>query len=1024
LAERPRVSEADRAEWLEWAQERAQAAFVQGRLAGERGDTWAARRWLERAKRLSSGSAHVDVALALARIGTGDANGAIELLRGLLRRFDFREGWNMLAAAHRAVDAPDQAAQALQQALSRHAPDPAMTAMMGQIARAAMWPGWCGLSGSGRLLIDGADAFHPAERRGGAFDTGACNIHLDGRLLAGRLPPRWRQGRRIEVRRGSTPLLGSPLDIRSILRTEGFVEWVPDADAVGRQGALRGWLWHPGEPARAPLLTIVGADGSRRRLLLDEFAEQIDTETPFARPRSLLIPGARLPRGPLHLLAADGSALTGSPIDPRTAAFRGGRMKPLPADHLGRDPSSRPPNPGFDVVIPVYRHLRRTLDCIESVRETLPPGSRIVVVEDASPESALSAALDALAAADTIVLIRHAGNQGFPRSANAGIAACAGRDVVLLNSDTLVAGAWTAALRDAAYSAPDIGTATPFSNDASILSYPDPRVLNPVPDRIETRRLMALAQAANQGVAIDVPTGNGFCWYLRRDCLDQTGMLNEDLFAQGYAEENEFCLRARHLGWRHVGVPGAYVGHAGNVSFGAARNALMRRNLDILNRLHPGYDALVQAHIAADPFAESRRRMDRLRFIAGRADPARAALLVTHDDAGGVERVVRARAKALAAHGIRPIILRPQGDACAVDVAASGQRDAGSALGGTSGRETRQFPNLRYVLPREMDELLALLSGEGLLHAEWHHLLGHHPQVRTLCERLAIPYDIYIHDYAWFCERIALVGPSARYCGEPDIAGCNACVAAQGSNLSEAISPAALHLRSSDELMAARQVIAPSGDAARRISRHFPATRPLVGPWENDAPDLTLRQFADPAPMPPALLAATPQRARICVIGGIGVEKGYEVLLDCLRNAALRALELDFVVVGHTPDDDMLFQAGVLDITGAYREEKAVELIRAQRCDLALLPSIWPETWCFTLTLAWRAGLAVAAFDIGAQAERIRRTGRGAVLPLGLPVGPLNDMLLHLCDARRGADGRLPQVPKLYSDATPLRMMP
>ncbi len=994
------VSEADRADWRRWAQARAQEAFLQGRLAGERGDNAASRRWLERARRISLGATHVDVALAFARIGAGDANGAIMLLRDLLRRFDFREGWVALAAAHHALRQPDEAAQALQRALSHHAPDPAMTAMMGHVTHAAMWPGWCGLSGSGRLLVDGADAF----ARIGAYD-----MRLDGERLRDRLPARWRQGHRIEVRRGSAPLLGSPLDVRSILRTEGFVEWSGEG--------LRGWLWHPGEPERAPRLSIVGADGSRRRLRLDAFAEQIDSETPLARPRRLLVPAAGLPQGALRLLDEDDRALTGSPIDPgplrrMTAPRRGPR--PIPAGYLGRDPSSRPPNPDFDVVIPVYRHLRRTLECIDGVRESIPPGTRIVVVEDASPEPALCAALDGLAATGAIVLIRHAGNRGFPCSANAGIAACAGRDVVLLNSDTLVAGRWTAALREAAYGAPDIGTATPFSNDASILSYPDIRAANPVPDRAATARLMALATAANKGGAVDIPTGNGFCWYLRRDCLDQAGPLREDLFAQGYGEENEFCLRARHLGWRHVGATGAYVGHVGGVSFGAAREALMRRNLDILNRLHPGYDALIQAHVEADPLAPARRRIDRRRFIADRKPSPRAVLLVSHDEAGGVERVVRARAVSLAAEGVRPIVLRPQGRACLVDVPAEDARDAG----------TRQFPNLRYVLPREMDRLVALLSGEGLLHAEWHHLLGHHPQVRTLCERLAIPYDVYIHDYAWFCARIALVGPAARYCGEPDVAGCEACIAVQGSSLSEAIRPAALRLRSSAELAGARAVVAPSDDAARRIARHFPGIRPRVSAWEDDAPGLTLAQFADPAPLPASLLAATPRRARVCVIGGIGVEKGYDILLACLRDSARRDLALDFVVVGHTPDDDALFEAGVLDVTGPYREEEAVGLVRSQRCDLALLPSVCPETWCFTLGIAWHAGLAVAAFDIGAQAERIRRTGRGAVLPLGLPVGILNDTLQHLCGANRLPDAGFRQAAKLSGDATPLRMVP
>jgi glycosyltransferase involved in cell wall biosynthesis len=69
-------------------------------------------------------------------------------------------------------------------------------------------------------------------------------------------------------------------------------------------------------------------------------------------------------------------------------------------------------------------------------------------------------------------------------------------------------------------------------------------------------------------------------------------------------------------------------------------------------------------------------------------------------------------------------------------------------------------------------------------------------------------------------------------------------------------------------------------------------------------------------------------------------------------------------------------------------------LIKAQRATIAWLPSIFPETWCLSLAEAWRAGLSVAAFDIGAPAERIRRTGRGILLPLGLPSHAINNALI------------------------------
>jgi hypothetical protein len=81
---------------------------------------------------------------------------------------------------------------------------------------------------------------------------------------------------------------------------------------------------------------------------------------------------------------------------------------------------------------------------------------------------------------------------------------------------------------------------------------------------------------------------------------------------------------------------------------------------------------------------------------------------------------------------------------------------------------------------------------------------------------------------------------------------------------------------------------------------------------------------------------------------------------------------------------------GRLSVLGlsAYVGNLAVSLLRA------FLPSIWPETWCFALSEAWQAGLFTIAFDLGAQAARIRATGRGAVLPLGLPAARINDALL------------------------------
>jgi hypothetical protein len=64
---------------------------------------------------------------------------------------------------------------------------------------------------------------------------------------------------------------------------------------------------------------------------------------------------------------------------------------------------------------------------------------------------------------------------------------------------------------------------------------------------------------------------------------------------------------------------------------------------------------------------------------------------------------------------------------------------------------------------------------------------------------------------------------------------------------------------------------------------------------------------------------------------------------------------------------------------------------------------LWPETWSYTLSQLWQAGLDVVAFDIGAPAERIRAMRRGSLLPLGLPPAAACRALLAY---RNGEAGR------------------
>ena len=156
-------------------------------------------------------------------------------------------------------------------------------------------------------------------------------------------------------------------------------------------GGLTGWAWHPGDPGVDPVLTISRAKGRGQiRVTATDTEARIDDSGLLARPRGFTVPADALKGLPglLHVRGRDGKDLLGSPLDPR-AEF----AVPVVA-HIATTPRKRPP---VDVVVAVHGGMAHTIACLDSVLASLSRPSRLIVVDDASPEPELIAALDALA---------------------------------------------------------------------------------------------------------------------------------------------------------------------------------------------------------------------------------------------------------------------------------------------------------------------------------------------------------------------------------------------------------------------------------------------------------------------------------------------------------------------------------------------------------------------------------------------------------------------------------------------------
>ncbi|MCA3309654.1 MAG: glycosyltransferase [Roseomonas sp.] len=969
----------------------AAIAARKGRGYLDAGNHPSAVEWLDRAARLAPDDPFVRLSLAIALVGQDDDR-ARNLFEDLARFAPIKEASLGLGMIHLRQGRPKEAGTALGAMLGRFATrDADIAQLAGQIAAALGLPGWASADSEGRVRVQ----LLPGWAGPPAGMVGSCEMRFQ-QVEAG-LPMVWEGSAQADLREGQViitaagvPLLGSPLNLGALRRVEGVV--------IACDGGMRGWVRYPADFAKKPSVHVAPAsDPSRSALSFEPFGLDVteSAEVALDGPRwAFVIPRSAIPwRGNLRVTDWGGRDLLGSPIDPtleeRLAAKAAERMgaalarkqgkrmtpdadpiRPLPALNFVPPREKRKPRraPGIAIIIPVYRGAADFRACFASLRLDLPAYARIIIVEDGSPDAALRAEVTGVEGLDRVEVIRHPVNLGFPSAINTGLRAAKNDDVVILNSDTVLPAGWLGRLHGVAYSSHDIGSVTPFTNDGSIASYPDPAGSKPPADSAGLQAIDAAIRAGNGDAAVDIPTGVGFCMFLRHDCLAETGPFRDDVFAQGYGEENDWCMRARRLGWRHVLAAGVFVAHVGGRSFGSAKAVLMRRNGVILEALHPGYETLVKRFHEEDSLAAPRRAADLARWRVARGTMG-AVVMVSHGRGGGVDRHLAERCAMLRATGLRPIILRPW--------------DEGAGCRLSEGLEDG-YPNLRFELPDEMDMLLATLRDDRVRRVEIHHLLGHGAEMQGLARHLGAPVHVVVHDYSWICPRIALLGRQGRYCGEPDTAECAACVADLGSEMAEQ-SVDRLRAGSAELFSQAALITAPTRDVAERLVRHFgPQPRLRVSAWEGPS-GRTVQ---------PTGQMAGGREAVIAVLGAIGQEKGYDLLLACARDAAGRNLPLRFVVVGRTQDDARLLSTQRVFITGEFEESEAGGLLRRHAPTAGFVPSVVPETWCYALSELLNAGLPVAALQLGAQAERLVAVPGSLLLSTDSKAPAVNDDLL------------------------------
>ena len=587
-----------------------------------------------------------------------------------------------------------------------------------------------------------------------------------------------------------------------------------------------------------------------------------------------------------------------------------------------------------DVVVPLARDPDDVALCVRRVLESCNATPFDVIVVCSSAELARMFSASAEAGDARVRVVDARGVADFGRLVDRAIVLHGDRDIVVLRSDADVSGDWLDRL--AAHTADGfVGVVGSFPAASVAVSRSAADDANERAANASTAAVDASFARVNHGQSVTVADLRTPCAYVTRTCLSAIeGSRRDAVDAGDWA--SDVARRARDAGFDTQIAADVFAG--GDIRSGAPGDGAGREML----QLFAGRVALAQLA----------------------ASPRPAIVFVSHAWGGGIRRYMDDVAALV--RGRADVLYLEPADALTVKLYSP----------------QRGHPLAMWLrLPEDLPVLAKTLTAIGVARLHFHHVHGLPPSILELPAASGIPYDCTLHDYYAICPQYHLTDVDGRYCGEPDEAGCRACLAGRPPQWNLDI--AAWRQTLGEFVRRADRVIAPSRDVAERIGRHLPGVSIEI--W----------------PHPERARAAPPSPMRVVTLGSLSREKGLTIVAACARDAKARGLPLTFRVLGPTSEPLPRWPDASLSVHGSYDEHALPQLLAAERADVLFFPAQVPETYAYTLSVALATSTPIVASALGAFIERLEGRANVRLLPWNAGAAEWNAALLEV--ARTGA---------------------
>lgn len=633
------------------------------------------------------------------------------------------------------------------------------------------------------------------------------------------------------------------------------------------------------------------------------------------------------------------------------------------------------------ILMPIYNGIPETVNALNSLRQYFKPKVglriRLILGLDNPNNHLMTSAIQAnFGRVSNIQIIENPANLGFIGNCNNMFSLVeADEEVLLLNSDIIAPSSnWIERLLQCGRNDLSIGTITPLSNQASIFSFPlSNQTSQSLPLELDIDEVDHLLQTTCSAYKTlyceEVPSCHGFCTLILNSRL-RLDHLFDPSFGKGYGEENDLSIVIKARGLKNVCYPSVYVYHHESVSFNDDKTELLESNLKLLGNRYKTYHQAVRHYCLNDPLRlfKAKAILCMLEYRSQKTCKS-YTLHVCHERGGGTHSFIEAYCRN---HPSENHLLLTPGDS----------QTASLKLYIISVTKNNFSVNcIGAFYANELGTYVHTLRDVGIASVILHSLIdfpAFGPINLYTMLLSCIPSAIYIHDYQWICLNENLLVNKDRYIGPnaPDLIHDLSQLSTQKGYAPLFTASNSSHIRRMKLILnSAGTIVAPSYCASDLVqSRTKLAKEKFIVSYHDDSTEFASCQEK------PVFSTIRHSPVNVAVIGAIGANKGYRSLEQLVRYADASNQMIRFVFIGYTLNDQFILRSKNAEIVGKYDERDFSSLVKKYSVDCSLFLSPWPETYSYTLSLAFKEKIWPFVYDIGAPAERVKASGFGSIL--------------------------------------------